>query len=196
MMEVGHFCDTCPHMEPPLNFQVSTNVQYWSLQDLSNAILAVKEVFFLGGGGHFTKMCSAKFAPVTMKASPKNACHKIRWLQCANWNMVGLQSWHSGKHFQIPTTHAISTLQPQLDIDYNFSLATQLYVNMDFSTIIGWRVIAKVNWNLKHWIHWCEYHYVVFSWKIRIGPKLMTLGNRPKAGGLCLWSWMIIKCIM
>ena len=58
MMEVGHFCDTCPHMEPPLNFQVSTNVQYWSLQDLSNAILAVKEVFFFWGGAlHKNVLC-------------------------------------------------------------------------------------------------------------------------------------------
>ena len=72
----------------------------------------------------------------------------------------------------------------------------QLYVNVDFPNIIGWRVIAKVDWNLKHWMHWCECHYAVFRWKLWIGLEFLALGNRPKTGGLCLWSWRVIKCIM
>ena len=40
---------------------------------------------------HFTKMCSAKFPPFTVKVSPKIACHAIQWLQFANRNIVGFQ---------------------------------------------------------------------------------------------------------
>ena len=29
-----------------------------------------------------------------------------------------------------------------------------------------------------------------------IAPSILTLGNQPKTGGLCLWSWMMSKCIM
>ena len=110
--------------------------------------------FFLIIVGQFTKMCSAKFPLVIVKASSKNACHKISWLQCANWTRVGLKSWHSSRHFQIPNNSC------------NFNSATsawqaQLYANMDFPNKIGWRVIAKVDWNLKHWMHWCECHYAV-----------------------------------
>ena len=57
--------------------------------------------------GHFTKMCSAKFSPCTVEASPKIACHKIQHF--VNSNLVGLQSWHSSRHFQIPITLAISS---------------------------------------------------------------------------------------
>jgi hypothetical protein len=56
-------------------------VQYWKSSTLVKCLLAVKEVFMfflnliliilLGGAGHFTKMCSTKFSPITMKASPK-----------------------------------------------------------------------------------------------------------------------------
>ena len=122
-------------MESPLKFEVSTIVQYWSLQHLSNAILAVKEVFL--GGGLFTNLCSAKFALVTMKASPKIASHKIQWLQSANWNIARLQSWHSIKHFQIQITPAISTLQLCLGIDCNYGLA---------STTICEHGFSKQNW--------------------------------------------------
>ncbi len=34
-----------------------------------------------------------------------------------------------------------------------------------FQTKIGWRVIAKVDWNLKHWMHWCNCHCAIFWWK-------------------------------
>ena len=93
------------------------SVQYWSLQCLSNAILAVKKAFF--GGGHFPKMCYAKFPPFTVKASPNIACHKTQWLQFVNRDIVGLQSWHSrhSRIFQMSTTLAILTrhwLQLQL----------------------------------------------------------------------------------
>jgi hypothetical protein len=59
--------------------------------------------------GHFTKMCSAKFSLVIMKASLESVCHKIKWLQFANKNIGGLQSWHSSRHFQIPITPTTST---------------------------------------------------------------------------------------
>ena len=57
-------------------------------------ILAVKKVFFCFflGGGHFTKMCYAKFPPFTMKASPKIACQKIQWLRFVNRDVDELQS--------------------------------------------------------------------------------------------------------
>jgi hypothetical protein len=95
-------------------------VQNWKSSTLANAILAVKEVIMflililirlLGGAGHFTKMCSTKFSPITMKASPKIACHKIQWLQLENKNIIRLQSWHSSKHFQIPIIPTILTLE-------------------------------------------------------------------------------------
>ena len=56
---------------------------------------------------HKNVLC--KFSLVTMKVSPKTACHKTQWLQFANGNIVGFQSWHSSRHFQIPITPAIST---------------------------------------------------------------------------------------
>ena len=150
--------------------------------------------FFLFFKGHFTKMCSAKFPPFTVKASPKIACHKI--LQLVDRNIVGLRSWHSSRYFQIP-----NTLQFRLN-NFDSAMTTtsawqaQLYVNNDFPNWIGWRVIANIDWNLKHWMHWCECDYAVFERKIWIGLKNLTLENWPKTGGLCLWSSMVIKCIM
>ena len=53
------------------------NVQYQSLQHLSNAILAVKDYYYYYYfKGHFTKTCFAKFPPITVKASPKIVYHK------------------------------------------------------------------------------------------------------------------------
>ena len=82
-------------------------------------------------------MCFAKFPLVTMKASSKFVCHKIQWLQFANKNCVGRKSWHSSRHFQIPITLAILTLQLRLRIDYNFGLA---------NTTICERGFSKHNW--------------------------------------------------
>ena len=79
--------------------------------------------------GHFTKMCSANFPPVTVKASPKTACHKIQWLQFANRNVVGLRSWHSSGHFQIPITPAISTRHTNC----NFNLTSTTICENGFS---------------------------------------------------------------
>ena len=53
---------------------------------------------------------------------------------------------------------------------------------MDFRNWIGWRVITEVDWNLKHWMHWCKCRDAVFQWKIWIGLEFFTLGNRPKIG--------------
>ena len=78
-----------------------------------------------------------KVSPFTVKSSPKGACHKIQWLQFANRNIVGFQSWHSSIHFQIPITPAISTLQLRLGIDYNFGLV---------STTICEHGFPKHNW--------------------------------------------------
>ena len=89
-----------------------------------------KKFYFLG---HLTKMRSAKFSPFIVKASPKTAHHKIQWLQFANSNIAGLQSWHSSRHFQIPITPAILTLQLWLGIDCNFSLASTTICERGFS---------------------------------------------------------------
>ena len=67
-----------------------------------------QKVLFFVFWGHFTKMCFAKFPPFIVKASSKNACHKIYWQQFVNRNIDGLQSWYSNRHFQIPITHANS----------------------------------------------------------------------------------------
>ena len=122
------------------------------------------------------------------RSCQKIACHKIQWLQFVKRIIVGLQSWHFSKHFQIPIIPAISTLQLPLGTHFNFSLAstTTIYVNVGYPNIIGWRVIAEVVWNLKHWMHWCECHYALFRWKIWIGLKNLTLGNWQRIGGLCL----------
>ena len=97
------------------------NVQHWTLQHLLNAILVIKNVLF---SGHFTKMCSTKFPPATMKASSKTACHKIQWLQFTIRNITRFQSWHSSKHFQIPIALAIWTLQFWFGTNYNFGVAS------------------------------------------------------------------------
>ena len=171
----------------------TTNVQYWSLQHLSNAILAVRKVF---AWGHFTKMCFAKFPPFTMKASPKISYHKIKWPQFANRNIVGLQFWHSSRHFQIPITPPISTLQLRLGTDYNFGLA---------STTICEREFSKQNWVKSDLINrliletldaLMRVSLCTLQWKIWIGLDFLTLGNWPETGRLCLWNWMMIKCIM
>ena len=100
------------------------------------------------GFGHFTKMCFAKFPTWTfiVKASPKIVCHKIQWLQFANKGIGGFQSWHFSKHFQIPTTLAISTLQLWLGTDCNFDLASTAICECGFS---------KQNWvksDRKSWL--------------------------------------------
>ena len=140
--------------------------------------------------GHFTKLCSAKFLRFIVKVSPKTAYCKIRWLQFANRNNIRLQSWHSSRHFHISITLVVSTRQLRLGKHiYMWTWSSQI-------DRIGWRVIAKVDWNLKHWMHWYERHYAVFRWKVWIGLEFLTLGNQPKTEGLCLWSWMMNKCIM
>ena len=98
----------CVIPRPEGKWSVRASVQNWSLQRLSNAILAVKKVLLFPG--HFTKMCFVEFPPFTVKAYPKTACHKIQWLQFLNRNIVGLQSRHSSKHSQISMTPAISTM--------------------------------------------------------------------------------------
>ena len=134
--------------------------------------------------GHFTKLCSAKFPPFTVKASPKTAYCKIRWLQFANRDNIRLQSWH----FQ--------NFNNSCNFDFATSTwQTHLYVNVEFPDRIGWRVIVEVDWNLKHWMHWYECHYAVFWWKIWMGLEFLTFGNQPKTRGLHLWSSMTIKCI-
>ena len=85
--------------------------------------------------GHFTTML-CKLPPFTVKASLNIVCHKTQWLQFVNRNIVGLQSWHSGIHFQIPTTPAISTLQLRPGV-HNY-----IYGNIIFPNTIGRRVIA------------------------------------------------------
>ena len=91
--------------------------------------LSKKFVFW----GQFTKMCSTKFPPIIVKASTKNAYHKIPCLQFANRNIARLQSWHSGIHFQILITPTISTLQLWLGIDCNFGLASTTKCECGFS---------------------------------------------------------------
>ena len=148
--------------------------------------------FFVLFFGHFTKMCFAKVSLVIVKASSKISCHIKLWLQFTNRNIVGLQSWRFSRHFQIPITPAILTLQLGLSIDWQ----AQLCVNVDFPNIIGWRVIVEITWNLNYWMDWYKCHCAVFRWTICIELEVLTLGNRPKTGGLCLWSWMMINCIM
>ena len=86
---------------------------------------------------HVAKMCSAKFSPFKVKASPKTASHKIHWLQFVNNSLIGLRYWHSSIHFQIPMTSALSTTQLRLGTDCNFGFA---------STTICERGFFKHNW--------------------------------------------------
>ena len=78
-------------------------------------------------------MCSAKFPSINVKASSKIVCHKIQWLQFSNKNIVGLQSWHFDRNFQITITFAILTLQLQLGTDCNFGLASIAICECRFS---------------------------------------------------------------
>ena len=95
--------------------------------------------------GHFTKMCSAKFPLVKLKASPETTYHKIPCLQFANKNIVGLQSWHSSRHFQIPITPTISHLELWLNIKCNFSLASTTTCEHGFSKQI-WVKSVRRSW--------------------------------------------------
>jgi len=96
-----------------------------------------RQLYFWGVLGHFTKMCFAKFPSFRVKAFPRTACHKIHWLQFAYRDIGRLQSWHFSKHFQIPITPKILTLQLWLGTDCNFGLA---------STTICERGFSKQNW--------------------------------------------------
>ena len=104
-------------LEPVFDIEVFNTCQmsFWLLR---------KFIFW----GHFTKMCSAKFPPFTMKASPKTAYHKIQWLQFANRIIVV-----TSIHFQIPVTPAISTLQLRLGPNCNFGLASTAICERGFS---------------------------------------------------------------
>ena len=102
-----------------------------------------QKVLFFVFWGHFTKMCFAKFPPFIVKASSKNACHKIYWQQFVNRNIDGLQSWYSNRHFQIPITRANSTLELRLGTDCNFGLASTTTCERGFSKNIGWRLIVS-----------------------------------------------------
>ena len=138
-----------PELGSSLTTFLVSSVQYWNLQCLSNAILAIKKVFMFWG--HFTKMCCTKFPPFTMKASLKTACHKIQWVQFVNRNTVGLQSWHSSRHFQILVTPTILTLQLRVNTNYNFCLANTTICARGFSKCNYFsNMIRLVNlWNTK-----------------------------------------------
>ena len=170
-----------------------SNVQYWSLQHLSNVILAVRG-FFFWGGGHFIEMCSAKFPPVTVKASPQIACHKIQWLQFPNRNIVGFQYWHSCRHFHISITFAILTLRLQLGTNYNFGLERTTLCERGFSKQYWVKIDRKGRLKFETWDALMRVSF--FWWKIWIGLQISTLENRPRTRGLYLWNWMVIKCIM
>ena len=134
---------------------------------MSSVILAVKKVFVFWG--HFTKACSAKSPPFTVKAFQKTACHKIQWLQFVTRNIAGPQPWYSRKHFRIPVTLQFGHCNFDLALTATSAWQAQLYVNVDFPNIIGWRVIVIVDWNLKNGMHWCECHCAAFWWEIWIG---------------------------
>ena len=121
-----------------------------------------------------------------MKATRKTTCHKIKWLQFANRNRAGLQSWHSSMHFQISITLAILTLQLTLRTNCNFGSA---------STPICERGFSKHNC-VKHWMHWCECHYAIFWWKYGLGQKIWHLRTDPKLEGFAFKVGWKFKCIM
>ena len=54
------------------------NIEVLNICQLPFWLLEIETGVFLGP--HFTKICYAKFPLVTMKASPKIACHNIQWL--------------------------------------------------------------------------------------------------------------------
>jgi hypothetical protein len=147
--------------------------------------------------GHFTKMCFTKFPPFTMKVYRKIVCHKIQWRQFANKNIIGLQSWHSDRHCHTGLSDSNNSC------NFDFATLTWHWLQLRLGkhnymwmwiipNKIGWRVVTKFEWNLEHWMHWCECHYTVFIWKLWIGLEFWTLGNQPKTGELCFgvgwWS--------
>jgi hypothetical protein len=148
--------------------------------------------FFGGGvGGHFTKLCSAKFSTFTVKAFPRLACHKIQWLQFANRNVIDFQSWHSSRHFQIPITLAIST---------------QHYCNCGLaSTTICKRGSSKHHWVKNDYKNQLKLETLdalmwVSLWGLPMEnmdwTRIYDTWKSRKTGGLCLWSWIVIKCIV
>ena len=149
--------------------------------------------FFVLFWGHFTKMCFAKFPPFTMKTSPKTACHKIQWVRFVNRKIAGLQCRYSSIHFQIPILVAISALQLQLGTDCNFSLASTTIFERGFSKH-NWLTSDRKNrlkletFDALMRVSICDLPMENMDW-----AKNLTLGNRPKTRGFCLWSWMMIK---
>ena len=69
----------------------------------------------------------------------KNACHKIQWVQFVNKNIVGLQSWHFGRHFQKYSNNYCNFRFCNFNSSQTATLAwqTQLYVNVDFPNRVG-----------------------------------------------------------
>ena len=185
--------------------QASPLFNIGSLQHLSNAILAVKEVFLFlvflililikflgGGGGYFTKMCSTKFSLITVNASPKIACHKIQWLQLANRKIIRFQSWHSGKHFQIPITLAISTMEWQQLRLGKPNIRERGFPHSESSEEWSHKSIETQN-------NGCFDVSVITrpsDGKHGLGYNVRHLRNQPKTGVRCLWSWMGMKCII
>jgi len=73
-------------------------------------------------------------------------------------------------------------------------------MNVDFPNRVGWRVIAKFDWNLKHRMHWRKCHYAVFRWKIWIGLEILTLGitdskesNKFSASFYCMYFFNTVR---
>ena len=142
-------------------------------------------------------MCSVKFSPFTLNASLKSTCHKIQWLQFANENIVGRQSSrHSSKHFQIPVTIAISTLQLRLNTNYNFGLASTTICEHRFSKQNWMKSYCKIRLRLESLDALMQVSLCGLPMEIWIGPKKLTLGNRPKTRRALPLELMMIKCIM
>ena len=80
-------------------------------------------IFCFGGT---SQKCARQTSPIT-------AWHNIHWLQFVTRNIVGLQSWHSNRHFQFSITLAISIVQLWLGNDCNFSLASTTTYEREFS---------------------------------------------------------------
>ena len=103
-----HNKDTCGmHTISGLGGTLVHNVQHWSLKRLSNANLVVKYFCFVFCTGGTSQKCALQSFHPAQWRPPKIACHKIQHF--VNSNLVGLQSWHSSRHFQIPITLAISS---------------------------------------------------------------------------------------
>ena len=131
-----------------------------------------KKPFFLWAL-HKNVLC--KVPLVIVKASP---CHKIHWLQVANKTIVGLQSWHSSKHFQIPTTLATSAWQAQLYM--NVWVKSDCRSRLKLATL---DVLMRVSL--------CSLPMENMDW-----ARIFDSQHFTKTGGLCLWSWMMIECNM